>query len=58
MADKTPTPPKVYRVMIRIDIQQITTDDATKLHAKVDDLIKDIPGATVELSVVPMLPAH
>jgi hypothetical protein len=58
MAEKVVTPPKVYRVMIRVDVQQMSTEAATKLHSAIDDLVKDVPGSNVELSIVPTTPTR
>jgi len=54
MAEKTKSTPENVRVIIRVDIPTMESQDVPEVRRAVISAISKIPGAEVELSVLPV----
>jgi hypothetical protein len=56
MAEKAKPTPENVRVIIRVDIPTMESQDIPEVRRAVISAISKIPGAEVELSVLPIRP--
>ena len=54
MAVQTTPANTQVRIMVRIDVPKAESSVALALHGEVAELIKNIPGANVEVSLLPV----
>ena len=54
MAVQTTPANTQVRIMVRIDVPKAESSVALLLHGEVAELIKNIPGANVEVSLLPL----
>lgn len=53
MVDKDKANTVLARVIVRVDIPKAENQVALELHSKISELVKGIPGATVEVTLLP-----
>jgi len=58
MAENKKEPKKYGRVYIRVNMPKVETHLAGELHDRVSEVVKDFPGAEVEVSLMPLMPTR